>query len=154
LVLNITESLSSNVSSNWRGARLFFLIGNQSFPTSPTTSATVTTQQTTKKPIETNTKKRHKHGPTIAGITVGVIAFLLCIIGFIVYRRRRLRSKYHEEASKIEYIRDTDTISGDMSSRSNNTRSSIPVGALRGSTSSTFTSPFFKPKVTVDETEA
>ncbi|CAF4719738.1 unnamed protein product, partial [Rotaria socialis] len=76
-----------------------------------------------------------------------------CIIGFIVYRRR-LHSKSNEEASKIKYIRDTDTISGDMSNRSNNTRSSIPVGALKGIASSTFTSPFFKPKATVDETEA
>ncbi|CAM4866317.1 unnamed protein product [Rotaria socialis] len=150
LVLNITESLFSNVSSNWRGARLFFLIGNQSIPTPPTTSTTVTTQQTTKKTLETNTKKGRKHGPTIAGVTVGVIAFLLCIIGFIVYRRR-LHSKSNEEASKIKYIRDTDTISGDTSNRSNNTRSSIPVGALKGTASSTFTTKTYHEQIQIKD---
>ncbi|CAF4058068.1 unnamed protein product [Rotaria sp. Silwood2] len=130
LILKITELLPSNMSSNWHSARFFYLIGNQSLLTSPTI---LTTQETTtKKPFGNTTIKHSNHKPMIAGIPSGVIVVLLCIIGFIFYRRR-LRSR-GMEGSKIVYRRNIDAINGDISNGSNKNCSSIPPDPMRAKT--------------------
>lgn len=152
LILNIQESLPSNISSRWRGARFFVFIGNQSLPNPPAILTTVTTQDTTVALTETTTKKRHNHKATIAGVVTGVTVLVLSIIAILVYRYR-LRSKSSDD-SIIGYIRNTDTITSDINNTSNSNRSSIPSGAFKGSVSSTFTSPFYRMKNKEDAAQA
>jgi hypothetical protein len=156
--LHIDESLPSDTSNNWHGARFFFLIGNQSLPSPPTNPTTVITPQssTTTKPTEEDTTIKHtdrnpNHGPTIAGVVVAVVVVVLGLIGIIYYRRRRSSPKT-TDAPTIEYRRKTETVHGDMSER-NEKRSSIPPAALRGPAISTFISPFFMSKNIEDEAD-
>ncbi|CAF3390063.1 unnamed protein product [Rotaria sp. Silwood1] len=151
LILNITELLPLNMSSNWRGARFFYLIGNQLLPTSPTiltTQGTITTI-TTEKPVENITIKPSNRKPMIAGVVSGVIIVLLCIIGFVLYRRR-LRSRGIEE-SKIEYRRNIDTINDDLNYRRSENRSSIPLDALRSPALSTLTTKTYHEQIQIKD---
>ena len=140
--------MPSDISTNWHGARFFFLVGNQSLPSPPTNPVTIITPQSTttrKKPIEEDTTTKHtdhspNHGPTIAGVVVAVVAVLLVLI-VIIYYRRHSRSKA-TEMPMIEYRRKTDSVHGDISNERNEKRSSIPAAALRGPAFSAFTSPF------------
>jgi hypothetical protein len=154
LTLHIDESLPSDTSNNWHGARFFFLIGNQSLPSPPTT---VITPQSSTKPTEEDTTikdtdRNPNHGPTIAGVVVAVIVVVLGLIGIIYYRRRRRASSKATDTPTIQYRRKTETVHGDISER-NEKRSSIPPAALRGPASSTFISPFFMSKNIEDEAD-
>jgi len=130
LILNITESLPSNISSNWHGARFFFLIGKQLLPSPPETITT------TRKP---NSSEPSNFGLIIVGIISAFLVIGICLFGYLHYRRH-LRLKTIEEPS-VAFSRDEDSFHDDINSSKN-----IAV--------STFTNPFYKSKITIDETDA
>jgi hypothetical protein len=149
LTVNISSSLPLSLWNDWQGARLFFIIAEQSLPSPPgsliptTPQITTPTTTTTKDPTETEPTSNpapSNHGGVIAAVVICVLVALGGLVGFVVYRRR-LSLKYGNSPT-VRY--DADMITVDAAHTNGTTlkrTTSIPANSFKGP--STFISPFF-----------
>ncbi|CAF0929763.1 unnamed protein product [Rotaria sordida] len=158
VILNISESLPFSEWNNWQGARLFYIIGDQSLPSPPTSSGIPTTRITTTTTTTTtplvNTEKppekKPNHGGLIAGIIILIVA-VVGIIGFILYRRKSLSRS--SNAPTVKYDADMVTVDGGTMNGAAEQRTSIPKASLSGPATKAFVSPFFKKPETTENQE-
>ena len=170
LTLNLTGATPPNESSYWRGARLFFIIKNQSLPppippsttsttsttASPLTLTTATSPQrtttttsrttTTSNPDDGKPTKEPKSGGKgglIAGVIIGVLVALLLVFGGVYYYKRHQRSSSPGGDRRITYNPETEEVKGTMSNGTGDQRTSVSTNSLRSPTTATITSPFF-----------
>jgi hypothetical protein len=158
ITVNISQALPSEESNRWRGARLFFFIGDLSIPLSPsittTTSMPATSTEapvTTPEPTIDETTPKPTHTGAIAASIICVLLVLGGVIGFVFYRRHASLRAGH--APVVKYDADMGTIDGAMTDGTTEKRSSIPVNSLKGPSSTTFISPFFKKYETNEKQE-
>jgi hypothetical protein len=168
LSLNLSGSTSPAEFNYWRGARLFFIIADQTLPVppapilSPTTttypstitrttiSSTSTARMTTSSDgITERTKPKSGISPgAVIAIIIGVLVVLFAIAAGIYYRRHLQASG--TSATAVRYQTENDGLDGINAKNTNKQQNSIPTASLKGSTTSTFTSPFVR-KMDTDE---
>ena len=149
LQLSISQTLSSDEWNNWQGARLFYIIGDQSLPMSPAISTTSTTTKATRPTTssidQTDAPSNNKpnRGGLIAAIVVSILVVVGILIGFLYYRHRSL-----PDLPQVRYDSDIVTVNSSEADKAES-RSSIPSVSLMGSAASTFTSPFYRKSATI-----
>ncbi|CAF4252007.1 unnamed protein product, partial [Rotaria sp. Silwood2] len=165
LTLNISEPLPSNELNNWQGARLFYIIGDQSLPSSPipvvtTKTTTMTTEiistitRTAVTPIDqTNapTNKKPNRGGLIAGIIIAILAVIAGITGFLLYRRQlSLRAA---NGPTVKYDADMTTVDVSDMNGTTEKRTSISKNSLKGPAIKPFISPFYRKSQSTEKQE-
>ncbi|CAF1401494.1 unnamed protein product [Rotaria magnacalcarata] len=160
LTLNIVDIIPPSQWSYWQGARLFYMIDNQTIPSpsvipgSSTSITTTTTRQITRTPIvvtDPPSKPKPKPGGLIAGIIVAIIAVVACIVGYVMYRRN-LSSKASNAPTVIYGDTGIITVDGMSSNGTTTKRGSIKASSLKGPATG-FTSPFYKKSKTTENQE-
>ena len=155
LTLNITHPSSPSDWAAWRGARLFFYVGNQTLPLPPGV--------TTVPPDVLTTSTKPTSGPnsthlTIALVTVGVLLMLAALIAFAYYRYRVAPQTAIPTISYGVGGVEMDPVDGITSNEIADKRTSIPRASLNGTSS--FVTPFYSKSGTngtnpvFDETDA
>ena len=152
LSLNLTGGTPTSELTNWKGARLFFIIRSQALPvppgittTSPGTATSSTTESSTIEATDAPPKQPNGHGGLIAGLIIGILVALLLVVGGIWYYKRHQQTQ-HSSANRTEirYESGKDEVQGAMTNGSSDQRSSIPSSSLKAPSTSTITSPFYK----------
>ncbi|CAF1053199.1 unnamed protein product [Rotaria sp. Silwood1] len=118
LTLNISEALPFSEWNNWQGARLFYIIGDQSLPSQPTSIDDT----------DKSSKGKLNLGGLIAGIVVGVL-LVAVIIGFVLYRRHLLLKS--SITPTVKYDNDTITVNGATTNEGTEKQTSTSVDLLK-----------------------
>ncbi|CAF4600407.1 unnamed protein product, partial [Rotaria sp. Silwood1] len=158
LTLNISEALPFSEWNNWQGARLFYIVGDQSLPSSPTsvnipTTTTTTTTTPATPPEQTKPPTNNKSNP--AGLIVGIIIAILVVIGGItgfVFYRRNLLSRLNNTPT-VKYDADMITVDGATINGPDEKRTSIPKISLTGPATKPYISPFYRKSQSTEKQE-